>query len=445
MLSLVTLAACDPGDPSTDGTTPSGVACVPQPDNVLRVDCTIDATSATTLRYTDPDGVAVEVDAEGGATTLWGLRPATTYAVEVAGASTRFTTGALPEPLAGLTVEVTGASSLEAVVQEVSCDGASYAVVLDTTGVVRWYQLVSRGGDVMGLSVTDTPSVLALTGEGIREWSFTGEPGLTVDVGPGDLRLHHDVIRAGDDTLALFLEEVAGPDGGVYLVDGVAVFDPGGALVDRWHLADHVDPSWLAAGGGPPPGAGPSPPPGEPVDWSHANGITLTADGDWIVSFRWLSAVYAIDGHRGEPSFGEVLAVLTGDPASPIPSSFAVDAGGGFVGQHHATLVGDELTLFDNRAPPETSRALTLRIDEEAGTAGVIEAHSVGEECPVEGGAFPLPDGGVFATCATSGTGLEFPAGSGDHPSFTIRATCASSGGPGGAPPVGRIVPIPLP
>jgi hypothetical protein len=293
----------------------------------------------------------------------------------------------------------------------------------------------------MGMSITDAPSVLVLGNFGIREWSFAGEPLLTVESGPVDLRLHHDVVRSGDDTLALFNEEITGPDGQDYLIDGVAVYDAEGALVEQWHLADHIDPSWLPAGGGPPAGMGP-PPGDEPIDWSHANGITVTEDGGWIVSFRWLSAVYGIEGLRGDSSFGELAGTVVGDPASPIPSSFAVPADGQFLGQHHATLVGDQLTVFDNRAPSESSRTVTLRLDDDAGTATTVETHALGEFCAVEGGAFPLSDGGVFATCATSGIGREFPAGSGDTPSFTIHASCSSEVE---GPPVGRIVPFALP
>jgi hypothetical protein len=133
---------------------------------------------------------------------------------------------------------------------------------------------------------------------------------------------------------------------------------------------------------------------------------------------------------------------VVGDPASPIPSTFVLPDDGRFIGQHHATFVGDQLTVFDNRIAPESSRTVTLRLDDVAGTATTVETHALGEHCPVEGGAFPLSDGGVFATCATSGIGREFPVGSGDTPSFTIHASCASEVE---GPPVGRIVPFALP
>ena len=273
------IVACTGGEDPTDPS--SGVSCAPQADNALRVDCTL-ATAATTLAYTDPDGATVEIEAPEARTvhTLWGLRPDTTYEVEVEGETTRVTTGPLPDALAGLSVEVTGTSSLEAVVQELNCDQGAYVVVLDPEGTVRWYQEMPEteseggpgpqfggGGDIMGMSITDAPSVLVLGNFGIREWSFAGEPLLTVESGPVDLRLHHDVVRSGDDTLALFNEEITGPDGQDYLIDGVAVYDAEGALVEQWHLADHIDPSWLPAGGGPPAGMGP-PPGDEPIDWS---------------------------------------------------------------------------------------------------------------------------------------------------------------------------------
>lgn len=450
------IVACTPETPDTPV---ARVTCSPQPDNTLRVDCAVDlrTESGTVLTYTDPDGVSVTLTAAPAlhtVYTLWGLRADTAYDVEVddgAGPlTTTFTTGALPSAFAELTVETSGVSSLDAVVQELTCGGEAYVVVLDTRGEVRWYQEAglpappgapAGGGGIFGLSLTDVPSVLVSNMESIREWTFTGAPGMSIDGGPGEY-LHHDVARSGEDTVALFAEGIEGPDGADYLIDGVAVFDAAGDLVDEWHLADHIDPSWLTAGGGPP--SGPQGPADGPLDWSHGNAITVAEDVGWIVSFRWLSAVFAVDGSRESPTFGEVLGVIAGNPASPVPSSFVIDAEGEFIGQHHATLVGEQVTLFDNRAAPDDSRTVTLQLDLKGGTATTVETHSMGETCDVEGAAFPLPDGGVFATCATSATGREFPAGSGDDPTFTIHASCA---GPGGADfePVGRIVPFSLP
>lgn len=459
----IMLGGCSPDeDQQPDDDVSNGtVECEAQPDNTLRVDCTITLPSeaAITLTATDPDGDVVTVDgptATEATLTLWGLRPETAYDVAVDDVSTTFTTGALPDDLAALTVEVTGSTTLDAVAQLVSCAGGSYVVVLDPTGTVRWYQSTTAdvppqngggvvlGGGIGGFSLTDDPGFVVLTEGAIRDWSVTGVPGVTIDPASHALPLHHDLAQAGDDTLALFMETITGPDGLDYMIDGVAVFDADGALVETWHLADHIDPAQLVAGGGPPEGmGGPGGPDGpNEVDWSHANGITVTEDGDWIVSFRWLSAIYRIDGHRGSPTFGEVEWTAVGDPASPIPSSFVIDADGAFLGQHHGTVVGDTLTVFDNRTRPDESRTVTLRLDPGAGTATTVETHRVGETCDVEGGAVPLPDGGVFATCATSGIGSEFPAGSGDTPTFTIHASCGAAGQGPGSP---RIVPFTLP
>jgi hypothetical protein len=439
---MILLAACTSTDGTGDDTpTPSSpIACALQDDNVLRVDCALELPG--TLTYTDSTGESVTLEVEAGTVTLWGLRADTDYDVEVVDTdgthTATFRTGSIPSDLASASVEVTGTSSLEAVAQVLSCGQSRYVVVLDTQGALRWYQPLAEvsggGGGGMqmmgppGFSVTDTSTFLVLDGAGIQEWSLPGE---LVRSFSTELGLHHDLVRSGDETLALFNESIEGPDGEDYLLDGVAVFDAGGALVRTWHLADHIEPDQLTSGGGPPDGMGGGGM--EAIDWSHANGITVAEDGDWIVSLRWLSAVYRIGAS------GEVVWTVVGEESSPIPSSFTLD--GDFVGQHHATLVGDELSLFDNRTPPEASRTVTLRLDEGAATASLLEPHSVGEQCGIEGGAVPLPDGGMFATCSTSSTGYEFAAGSGDVPSFTIHAQCGGMGGMG----PGRIVPFSLP
>jgi hypothetical protein len=447
------LLGCGP-DPDEAAVAPrSALTCEVQPDNTLRADCTLASGEILQLTYTDPQGEARTVPGDGDSSlTLWGLLPDTAYEVVARSAGgerqSRFTSGAVPEALAALEVELEGESAeLEGVLQSVLCDGAWFFVGLDVSGRLRWYHpLLSedgpRGG-IGGYSLVPGPGLLALVGMGVWEWDMLGRPGVAIDE---DLPrpVHHDVARAGEHTLVLFVEPVTGPDGYTYLLDGVYAFHADGTLAAEWHLADHVDPASLQ------PGVGTGsfwPQYPDAVDWSHANSVTVTDDGDWLVSFRWLDAVFRIDGQIGAPSFGEVEWVLVGDERSPLASSFALQADPGlvpgFVGQHHATQRGDRLWLFDNRLPPEPSRAIELVL--EGDEARTVASHSVGEPCEVEGGVVPLPAGGVLATCATSGVASEFTATSGDDAVFTLRAACPAAGGPGrmgGAP---RVLPLDLP
>jgi hypothetical protein len=436
-------------DEAPDEPSPE-LTCEVQPDNTLRADCTLASGEILELTYT-AEGQTRTVPGDGSATlTLWGLLPDTEYEVIVGEHEAHFTAGPVPDGLAALEVEITGESAeLEGVVQSVLCDGAWFFVGLDVSGRLRWYQPISseegpRGG-VGGYSLVPGPGLVALVGMGVSEWDVWGHPGIVLDEEDLPLPVHHDVARAGEHTLVLFTEPVIGPDEQTYLLDGVYAFDADGVLAAEWHLADHVDPALLQPGVGM-PGFWPQYP--DAVDWSHANSVTVTEDGDWLVSFRWLDAVYRIDGQIGTPSFGEVEWVLVGDERSPLQSTFVLEAEEGlvpgFIGQHHATQQGDRLWLFDNRLPPEESRAIELVL--EGDVARTVESHAVGEPCEVEGGAAPLPSGGVLATCATSGVASEFPRGSGDEAVFTIHASCAAAGGGpvmrGGTP---RVLPLDLP
>lgn len=464
------LLGCGDKDANTDSDSDSGAdtgstaevdesfLCVVQPDNALRVDCTVVNVepAGLALTATDPDGEVIEVSREPATThqvTLWGLRADTVYTVTDGVRSTEVTTGPVPAELLELEVDVTGATAdIEASVHVARCGDVGYVVAVDALGALRWYQ----AAQVEGLSWTEPPGLLALVDRGIREWTAAGVPGLAIDAADIDVPLHHDLHRLGDRTAVLFNENIVGPDELTYLVDGVLFFDPDGSLAAEWHLADHIDPAWLPLGTGG-PNTGPGPGGDEGLDWSHANGITATDDGDLIVSFRWIDAVYRIDAKIGTPGFGDVKWILTGTETSPVPSSFVWEADDGlvpgFIGQHHATLVGDRLWLFDNRVEPESSRAIAVDLDLDAGIARIVQSHAVGERCDVQGGAAPLPGGGVLATCAGSGVAYEFAADGGDVPLYTVRAACPAEpppGGGGGQYTIGggsspRVLPIHLP
>ncbi len=127
-------------------------------------------------------------------------------------------------------------------------------------------------------------------------------------------------------------------------------------------------------------------------DILHWNSIE--PDGDSvIVSFRHLDAVYKID-----KATGDIIWKLGG---TPTPQSLTV------VGDHHANLLGGQhdarllpdgtLTVFDDRTmlSDKRPRALRFRIDEQAGTATLLESIT-DSRVPVSqccGSARRLPNG----------------------------------------------------
>ena len=138
-----------------------------------------------------------------------------------------------------------------------------------------------------------------------------------------------------------------------------------GKVLFDWHSVGHVavDESYIPLTG---PG---SPPPGNPYDYFHVNSVEKEPDGNFLISARNTSAVYELDGMTGD-----VLWRLGGKK-----SDFEMGPATTFWWQHDARRRADgTITLFDNGAAPpreKQSRALQLRLDMNAKTATLVQAH----------------------------------------------------------------------
>jgi hypothetical protein len=131
-----------------------------------------------------------------------------------------------------------------------------------------------------------------------------------------------------------------------------------GAVLFEWHTVDHVaiDESFVA----------PTTDPTAIYDYVHANSIELDRDGTLLVSARNTSTVYKIDR-----TTGAIVWRLGGKQ-----SDFAMGDGTGFSWQHDARRQADgTLTIFDDGASPGHSRAIVLRLDEQAKTATLVRAY----------------------------------------------------------------------
>lgn len=122
--------------------------------------------------------------------------------------------------------------------------------------------------------------------------------------------------------------------------------------------------------------------PGEAVDVYHINSIDRLSDGDYIVSARHLDAVFRVNRYAdGDFAEGEIEWVLGGAPTvagrlcAPetsladrcltIADSFMDSAEAGPKRPHDARMIGDVVTMMDNRTDaPGPSRAVAYRIDE---------------------------------------------------------------------------------
>ncbi len=439
--------------------------CARQADNALRVDCDV---------VVDPPGpISVTWTPAGGGdprTMRWpeasGSRRVTlhrmvgetdhayTFTAEATGARATgsFRSGPVP-PTGQVGWSVTGAAPpADDVLFQVSCDGPA-AVVLDPQGRVVWYQDLDQGlapgpHKVNATNVATSGGVASiLDQEAVRWFGWDGalrfEARRGVTLGFDDL-VHHDVFERGGRLWVLS----AGlwVDGGVdYIVDGLYVFDAGGALLADWSLLDVVTPTGGAPGGT--PGYWSAQFPGAD-DWSHGNGIFVDERQDVLLSFFALDTVIRVAGDPTAAGFGELAAVVAGDPrSSPWPSDFTITDPSGltddltFSHQHHpSSLPSGELQLFDNEAVGP-SRVLRLALDPATGEAAITGSWPVGATCPFEGSAYVRSDGTLLATCASLGAFVVIDPGSGDTLG-TMRPRCG--GGRANSAVLARGVPVAL-
>ena len=424
------LAGCQPeagtGDSGTDTNgidIPDGVGCA-STDNglVFRCTATLDAAGPATLEVTGEGVVsrrfASSADDTAHALYAWGLHPDTEYTWQLAGETGTFTTGPLPSALDPLTVTVAGSLiDADAVLVYVDC---GYFVMLDENGDVIWYaetSVYNNLPDGMRWSQADR-SVLALSDSAMggpggggasafEETHISGATPLTLAANTDfSLRLTHDVARWG--TLTYLLAETEGSIGGFEVFDGTQ-------KVGQWLLDEAF---------------------GEVTDLSraHVNGLSVSDNGEVVLSIHAFDGIVAVDGDPASPSFLSFLWHASGDPGGQddLPDAdYVPDGDPLFSAQHHASRYGDELWVFDNGSQA-TARALRMQMDHEAGTLTELDAWSMGQSCRNQGGAVPL-EGGVLATCANSKDVYAFRDEAGD-PEWLLNATC----GTGGAGPLGQ-------
>lgn len=128
----------------------------------------------------------------------------------------------------------------------------------------------------------------------------------------------------------------------------VQEFDSGHNLVFQWNSLDHIHPTETYDAYGYNVNG---------FDYCHANSIEQDTDGNLLISFRHLDAVYKIDHVTGN-----VIWILGGESSS---FSYTNDVGHG--GQHDARrLANGNISMFDNtnnHAPPHRSRGVEYSLD----------------------------------------------------------------------------------
>jgi hypothetical protein len=176
------------------------------------------------------------------------------------------------------------------------------------------------------------------------------------------------------------------------------------------------------------------------IDWTHANSISGTPDGEFLdISLKEWDQIIRV---RADGSGTEPVWRLAGDPAySDFVLSSAVAGAVAFGGQHDVHLLDDTtMMLFDNNGNPglepdtAASRVLQLSFNEEEYTATIEKSWVLtrnGEpptslDCPTKGSGHLVPGdptgNSVLALCHETYTieELNDPTGAEQSPSLHI-------------------------
>jgi hypothetical protein len=369
-----------------------------------------------------------------------GMRAVTTYQMyqQVAtgftvttGPLVNFTTGPIPSAAAAVlpVMTVTGTTSAaEKILLESFIGAKQLPAAYDSSGNVIWYNYPAAPGGIsqlmrplsggtMVLAQGDIIQEIDLLGNIVHETNITrvseqlSSPPFNILVA-GVSRIadfNHEGIRLPDGSIAtLAVEEKIADQGDGrgnvdVLGDLILVMDRNWQISFAWDPFTHLDLTRKATMndtcasfevGCPlltlvPPGT-------EANDWTHANSLNYTGDGNLLMSMRNQDWAIKIDYKNGT---GNVLwrfgaggdFTMTGDPSEPVLHSSH---------QHDASLKGTTLMMFDNANATVgqlgSSRGLSWTINEVTKTAHLDMDARMTYYSPVVGIAEKLLNGNLF-------------------------------------------------
>ena len=374
----------------------SAVAGVP-PNNVLAVTVSFDATGADSVR------AVYQAAGDGAETTpfravrggldsilVLGLRPTTAYQIRIeaittgrsaTSAATSIRTAALPDDIAGLSLKaLTGRPTRPYAATGIFTGGAGYAVIFDSTGTVVWYRsFATTGLPVSDVAQQPNGDFTAYVGAShgwepqngyYVEFTPRGDSVRTFDAPGGYWADGHELLLTGTGTSArahfltydlreMDLSSYDGPASAMVAGHQIVRTDMAGNLEWSWNAWDHLSITDKIGEEGPANLAN--------TDWDHPNAITFDLNGNYVVSWRDLNQIVAID-----PRSGAVLWKLGGTRGE---YRFIDDPRNGFSKQHYARILPNgNLLLFDNGfdGTPQESRAVEYKLDHTAKTATMV-------------------------------------------------------------------------
>jgi len=405
VLSVAAIAAChdSPVTPTPilpDPPTPSAVDAVAPvaPENVLSAHIFFTTTSA-------PDSVRVTLRENGGSifTTpfrtgksgadtidVLGLMPATKYSYQVdaiTGGSQRsstvssFTTGDLPADLADVKMATISGTASRYAVTGVQTASGGYAVAFDNSGAIVWYHDFTSTGlqvsDVMmqpngnfTAFIGNTSGFQALQGY-YAEFTPGGREVRTYSAPSGYYMDDHEIRLTGEGTdmrahyITYSIESqdltYMGGQSNVALAGHQIVRQNDAGLVEfNWNAWDRIEvDEWL--------GDDAAKQTRTATDFNHPNAISFDNSGNYIISWRNLNQIMAIDSQTGD-----ILWRLGGANGQ---YDFVNDPLGGFSKQHSPKILPNgNLLVYDNGTEhsPQETRVVEYKLDHLAKTATMV-------------------------------------------------------------------------
>ena len=283
-----------------------------------------------------------------------------------------FMTGALPGVLATMRKETVGRSSLDLIMSDYrarfSEGWRQHIVMRDALGFAVWHYAVPVQAPLQAVRVQPGGVIYQLESCCVIEITPLGEVASEISIYYGADRIHHDFLILEDGRI-LYLNMrdstfAVSANGEIVerevRIDEINALDPAVGVSERvWAPTDFWDITDPAQWGKTSP---------DRENWLHANSLSESPGGGYVVSLRDLNQVVSIS-----PDFQTVRWRL-GGPGSDFDFPDPTDR---FTRQHVATeLPNGNVLLFDNQArlPEEEgggrySRALELRLDFESKTA----------------------------------------------------------------------------
>lgn len=389
----------DPVSPTQPG-FPTAVEAVspPAPANVLSAHVSFSVATA-------PDSVRISFQESGGPTLgtpyrpgkvgsdtidVLGLKPATTYQYQVdavAGGVVRssttstFKTGDLPADLADIRMERVSGSTSRYTVTGVQTASGGYAVAFDPSGEIAWYHdFTSTGLQVSDVMMQPNGNFTAFIGntsgfqplEGyFVEFTPGGKEVRTYRAGSGYYMDDHEIRLTGEGTakkahyITFSIETRDLTD-----IGGLSEVATAGHQIVRENAAGTIEFSWDAwdrIGVDEWVGDDNAKQTRTATDFDHPNAISFDANGNYIVSWRNLDQIMAID-----PQTGSILWRVGGAEGE---YQFVNDPDGGFRKQHSPkVLANGNLLVYDNGTghDPQETRAVEYRLDHSAHTATLV-------------------------------------------------------------------------